>query len=96
MNLCRDDARGPHSHRLSGERENVYLAPSLRRETKGYSTVGEGLRAESQRLIRGESDGACCRTARDPAGAGFHGSQPSAGSSLAKYALGRGSVTSAT
>ena len=34
-----------------GKRENVYLAPSLSRETKGCSTVGEGPRKKSQRLL---------------------------------------------
>jgi hypothetical protein len=34
-----------------GTRENVYLGPILRRETRRSSTVGEGLRAEPQRLL---------------------------------------------
>jgi hypothetical protein len=38
-------------HRAKGGRENVYLAPILLGETKRCSTVGEGLRTESQRLL---------------------------------------------
>jgi len=45
-------AGGPHGgSQGEGGRENVYLAPILLGETKRCSTVGEGLRRESQRLL---------------------------------------------
>jgi hypothetical protein len=34
-----------------GRRENVYLALTLLGETKGFLTMGEGLRRKSERLL---------------------------------------------
>jgi hypothetical protein len=52
VHLRRADVRGPHrENREKERRENVYLAPTLLGETKRCSTVGEGLRTESQRLL---------------------------------------------